>query len=77
MSQCFSCGQDFTQNVNALLSAYKEQYEKLGIIRYFYKKETNGAIYICKASSFATIYESDIKPNFDKGAEYSHIKEYP
>ena len=76
MSQCFSCGQNFTSDVNALLRAYKKQYEELGIIRYFYKTETNGSIMICTESSFKTIYERDIKSNFQKGAEYSHISEY-
>lgn len=75
-SQCFSCGQNFTSDVNALLRAYKKQYEELGIIRYFYKTETNGSIMICSQSSFNFIYEKYIFPNLDKGAQYGHISEY-
>jgi len=73
---CFSCGQNFTTDVNALLRAYKEQYEKLGIVRYFYKLETNGTIFICHQNSFQFIYDNEIKKNLHKGAEFAHISEY-
>lgn len=73
---CFSCGGNFTSDTNALLRAYKEQYLKFGIVRYFYKTETNGAIKICRQTSFKYIYEKEIKPNFKKGAEYGCISEY-
>ena len=76
MSNCFSCGGQFSTDVNALLRAYKEQYERLGVIRYFYRTETNGAILICTQSSFNFIYENHIQPNLQKGAEYAHIKEF-
>ena len=75
-SQCFSCGQNFTSDVNALLRAYKKQYEELKIVRYFYKLSINGAIMICTESSFNFIYKEHIKPNFNNGAEFSHISEY-
>jgi len=73
---CFSCGNQFSTDVNALLRAYKEQYLTKGIIRYFYRTETNGSIMICTESSFNFIYENYIQPNFSKGAEYSHISEF-
>jgi len=73
---CFSCGQGFSNDVNILLRGYKEQYNKFGIIRYFYRTKTNGEIYVCRQSSFSTIYEEYIKPNLQEGAEYSNISEY-
>ena len=76
MSSCFSCGQNFQSDINALLRAFKQQYLDFGIVRYFYKLEPNGAIYICRASSFNTILENEIKPNFSKGAEYAHIADF-
>ena len=76
MSKCFSCGKTFNGDVNELLLEYKEQYLKKGIERYFYRLETNGDVFTCRKSSFKTIFETKIKPNFNKGAEYAHIKEY-
>lgn len=76
MSACFSCGGQFSTDINALLRAYKEQYEKYGIVRYFYKTETNGSIMICTESSFNFIYEKYIQPNFQQGSEFAHIKEF-
>ena len=76
MSNCFSCGKGFNGSVNDLLAIYKQQYIDKGIERYFYKLETNGSVFICRKTSFKLIFETKIKPNFENGSEYAHIKEY-
>ncbi|QQV90413.1 hypothetical protein Harreka1_6 [Olleya phage Harreka_1] len=76
MSNCFSCGKGFKGDVNELLRIYKEQYDTKGIERYFYRLETNGTLFTCTKSSFLSIFNSQIKPNFENGSEYAHIKEY-
>lgn len=73
---CFSCGRTFKGSVNDLLAEYKREYEKHGTERYFYKLKENGDVFICQKSSFKTIFDSKIKPNFKNGAEYAHIQEY-
>lgn len=73
---CFSCGENFNQNTNALLRAFKEQYLKYGIVRYYYRISLTEPIKICTQSSFNIIYKNEIKPNLINGAEYSHISEY-
>ena len=76
MSSCFSCGRELSSNIRLLLTAYKDQYDKKRIVRYFYKLETNGTVFICRSSSFNIILENEIKPSFSKGAEFAHISEF-
>lgn len=76
MSSCFSCGKGFNGDTNALLMRYKKEYEEKGVIRYFYKTKTNGSIKIVRESGFKTVFQAEIKPNFEKGAEYAHISEF-
>lgn len=76
MADCFSCGEKFNEDVNALLRAYKRQFDKMGIVRYYYWLHPKDSIKICRESSFNTILENEIKPNFQNGAEYAHISEY-
>ena len=76
MSDCFSCGKQFSENTNAILRGFKERYLKYGTVRYYYKLDSNGPILICRASSFSKILENEIKPNFQNGAEYAHIGEF-
>lgn len=73
---CFSCGQTFNGSVNELLQRFKRDYLERGVVRWFYKLETNGDIKVCKDKQFKFIRETQIQPNFDKGAEYAHISEY-
>lgn len=76
MADCFTCGEKFTEDVNSLLRAYKRQYEKFGVVRYYYRLNPKDVIKICRDSSFNTILENEIKPNFQDGAEYAHISEF-
>ena len=73
---CFSCGQTFNGTVNDLLRRYKRDYLERGIERYFYQLEKGGDVLIVKKEQFNFILETQIKPNFNKGAEYAHIQEY-
>lgn len=76
MSACFTCGRSFNGDVNKSLLAFKKQFEQAGVSRYFYRLRAGGEIFTCRASSFKIILEQQIKPNFENGAEYSHISEY-
>lgn len=76
MANCFTCGKGFNGSVNDTLNHFKIQFDKFGIERYFYKLSENGAVKVCKKSDFSRIFSEQIKPNFDNGAEYSHISEY-
>lgn len=76
MSDCFSCGKDFTADTNVLLRAFKKQYEQFGIVRYYYRLKKNGETFICTSSSFKFILENEIKPNFQNGAEWAHIADF-
>lgn len=73
---CFSCGVSFGAELNVVLRQYKDYYLKTGIITYYYKTSANGDVKICQKESFDFIYENEIKPNLDKGAEYACISEY-
>lgn len=73
---CFSCGKGFTGTINQLLKQFKEEYERKGTERYFYKESEKGDIKIVKKADFKSIYTKNIQPNLDKGAAYSHISEY-
>lgn len=55
---------------------YKDYYKRFGKVHYAYRTETNGDIKIASEDSFDTIFNTEIKPNFEKGAEYFHISEF-
>lgn len=76
VTSCFTCGKGFSGSVNETLLLFKQQYEKFGTDRYFYKLSANDAIKVCKSQDFNRIFITEIKPNFVNGAEYSHISEY-
>jgi hypothetical protein len=59
-----------------VVKVYKDFYETYGKVYYAYRTETDGVIRFVVGSSFNTVFERDIKPNFDKGAEFFHIKEF-
>lgn len=73
---CFTCGQTFSLNEKDLAIKYKKEYEKYGIERYFYKTSSEGTVHFVRKKSFNSVFEREIKPNFEKGAEFGHIKEY-
>lgn len=74
--QCFSCGKSFNGSTKEALQYFKREYLENGIERYFYRLEKGGDIFVIKKSQFKKVFENQIKPNFKKGAEYAHIKEY-
>lgn len=76
MSNCFTCGRTFKGSVKELLQIYKKDFLENGVVRYFYKTSTNSDVFIVKKSSFNVIFETQIKPNFENGSEYAHIREY-
>lgn len=76
MSNCFSCGKSFSNDVNGLLQMFKQQYLEHGIERYFYKTSEKGDVKVVKKAYFSTIFKLEIQPNFKNGSEYAHIQEY-
>jgi hypothetical protein len=73
---CFSCGKSFNGSTKELLQYFKREYVQNGVERYFYRKEKGGDIYVINKDKFKKVFKEQIKPNFKKGAEYAHIKEY-
>lgn len=73
---CFTCGKNFGDREKDVLKLYKKEYEDKGVERYVYKTCGNCAIKFTKKEYFNVIFEGEIKPNLEKGAEYFHISEY-
>lgn len=69
---CFSCGNGFAGDTRQLLLKYKQEKKDV----YFFKKVKDGDIYIVKKANFKEVFNTQIKPNFKKGAEYAHISEF-
>ena len=59
-----------------LVKVYKNYYLSYGKEYYVFRTEKGGGLSIVSKNQFNTVYERDIKPNFNKGAEYFHISEY-
>lgn len=75
MGKCFSCGQAFKGSVQDLLRHFKQQYVSHGVERYFYRLSPTDELKIVKKEYFKAIFENEIKPNLQNGAEYAHISE--
>ncbi len=73
---CFTCGAGLTNKEKNIIFYYKEDYEKNGVERYVYKTSEKSDLLVVKKKYFNKIFEEQIKPNFEKGAEYFHIKEF-
>lgn len=73
---CFTCGKGFKPDEVDLVAHFKAEYEKLGVERYVYRLHPGGELMIVKKKYFNEVYESQIKPNLKKGAEYFHVQEY-
>ena len=73
---CFSCGKTFSGDDLARVRRFKKLFDEKGLVSYYYRLSTEGKINVVRANGFKAIYETRIKPNFDKGAEYAHISEF-
>lgn len=73
---CFSCGAAFTGSGLDRVRRYKKLYDEKGVESYFFKLSATGEVKIVRKSGFNAVFESMIKPNFGKGAEYNHIREF-
>jgi hypothetical protein len=69
---CFSCGKGFSGDTRQLLLKYKQEKKDV----YFFKKVKDGDIFIVRKEHFKEVFNTQIKPNFKKGAEYAHITEF-
>jgi len=72
---CITCGIAFNGDESKLARIFKEQYDKHGIERYVYRLSENGNFHFVRKESFNVIFETQIKPNFDNGSDFFHIKE--
>lgn len=59
-----------------MIRRLKKEYEEGKSESYLFRTEENGNLKVVSKSSFNVVFESKIKPNFDKGAEYFHISEF-
>lgn len=76
VTKCFTCGKGFTGSTHESLMLFKKIYEELGVDRFFYKLHEKDSIKVVKKQDFNRIFKDQIQPNFENGAEYSHISEY-
>lgn len=76
VNNCFACGASLSYGDQNALSYYYRLYKEFGQERYFYRLKTNGPTRVVQREQFNYIFESQIKPNLENGAEYAHISEY-
>lgn len=72
---CFACSKISTTE-QGVIKYYKDLYNKKGLIYYVYRLSEKDSLKIVEKSSFNRIFEEQIQPNFNKGAEYFSIKEF-
>lgn len=73
---CFTCQKGFSGTENDIINYYKRLYKEKGYLTYVYRVSEKGAIQIASKSSFLAIFDTIIKPNYDKGANYARIDEF-
>ena len=72
---CFACGK-IEDSERATIKYYKNVHLKTGKVFYLYRKSSGSPLFVVESSYFETIFNNDIKPNFDEGAEYFSIREF-
>ena len=75
MDVCNPCAQ-LTKAQGDTVKIYINYYKEGKDDYYVYKLSQNGDIKIVKKKFFNIVFETEIKPNFDNGAEYWHISEF-
>lgn len=75
MAKCIPCSK-VKQTEKDIIKYYKNLYEENGIEYYVYRLETNGNLKFVKKELFNDVLLTQIKPNFNKGAEYFSIQEF-
>lgn len=73
---CYSCGKSLPLGVQNTLRRFWHKYQTTGQEFYFYKLHEKGDTFIVSKQQFNEIFTTKIKPNLEKGAEYSHISEF-
>jgi hypothetical protein len=58
------------------LKFYVKRYKDTGHEVYVYRLDKNSLFKFVEKSLFVIILNNEIKPNFEKGAEYFHISEF-
>lgn len=72
---CFSCSK-LSKNAKNVVKYYRELYETKGLETYVYRLCGNCDFKIVRKEYFNDIFNKEIKPNFEKGAEYFSIQEF-
>ena len=65
-----------TQTEQDVIKHYKQLYRDYGIQYYVYRLGSGKPIKFIKKEGFEAVFQTQIKPNFDIGAEYFHIQEF-
>lgn len=71
---CLPCSRANAQEQDAF-KYYRGIYDKTGQEYFVYKLSTKDGYKIVKSQYFNEIFETQIKPNFENGAEYFSIRE--
>ena len=72
---CLPCGKVKGRDISAV-EYYRKLYKDDGLEYYAYRLKAGESFSFVKKSYFNGIFETQIKPNFDNGAEYFHISEF-
>lgn len=72
---CLVCGKVNPQEA-VIVKYYKTLFETTGKLYYVYRLKSNEGFKFVEKSCFNKIFETQIKPNFEQGAEYFSIQEF-
>lgn len=72
---CIPCTK-VSQSEHDVIKYYKKVFEKTGKVFYVYRLSSNSGFNVVEKLYFETIFNTQIKPNFDNGAEYFTIQEF-
>lgn len=72
---CFSCSK-LSDRDRQVVKYYKTLFETTGKEYYVYRLNANEAFKFVEKQYFSKILQTQIKPNFDNGAEYYSIQEF-
>ncbi len=74
--ECITCGASFNGTERDLAIYFKEQYDKHGVERFVYRLGLKQPFMFVRKEYFNEVFKTQIKPNFENGAEYWSIQEF-
>jgi hypothetical protein len=75
MAKCIPCAK-MSQSDKDVIDYYKHLYKKYGKEYYVYRLASIEPVKFVKKEHFNQIFQTQIKPNFDNGADYFFIAEF-